>query len=331
MTKQKNKSWVAYLVLACIALIAIAYAYQPAWFNSFMPSQQVVNQPTPQPTIAAGTVSVTKPIKIVANDELAGGVLDGTTSAIKLYANDGHTLLETLSLSSGSVTSANSYPSNTQLWIEYYYDTTIDAYNFWHMTVPQMTPADAESLTSNTIAVSTREAGAYTDSLMTSGGLTFTDGSVFNQTAAANQTGTMTYNLYTTSDNTGYPQFFDPIYQIDVKPVVWATLSGGSYTSISLTGFDGSFEKGTTMYYYKVMAPNDVSKQKVGNMYTIAGVGAVTFGFDASGWSNATAATYTTLQMYLEIYSSPTYMDNHGTYGPYVFVGAEQTVLFEDI
>ena len=313
------------LAIALIAIVAIGsgiIVIQTPWFETPSPA------PSPGPT-PGGSVDVTKPLKIVGVDELAGGNLDGTTSAIKIYDSDGKTLLETLSFSSGSCTSSASYSSGKTLWILYYYDTTIDAYHYWQITVPQMSPADAQSLTSNTVTVKTREAGAYTDSLITSSGLTITDATYLNTTGSSNGTGTMTYTFYTTSDNTGYSSFHDPIYNIDLKMIVWATISGTGYSSISLTGFDGAFEKGSTMYYYKVISDNDISKYKVGNDYIYPGSGSISFAWNAVGFSNSTTSV-PTLYLYLKIYSNANYMQQFGSYGPYAFTGSSAYMYFAD-
>ena len=315
---------VAILVLVVLLAGYLGYITIPG----ITPSTVV--PPGVQPTIPPSElVSVTKQIKIVAVDELAGGALDGTTSAITVYDSDGQTILETCTLSSGSCTTANSYTSGKVIWVRYLYDTTIDAYMWWRVVVPQMGRADAESLTTNTVTLKTREAGAYTDSLITSGGHTITDATYFNTTGSSNDTLTATYTFYTTSDNTGYPTFFDPIYNIDCKIIVWATLSGTGYDSISLTGFDGGFEKGSTMYYYKVIDPNMICKYKVGNNYIYPGSGSVSFAWNAAGFSNSTSSV-PTLYLYLKIYSSVNYMQQYGDYGPYDFTGCSAYFYFAD-
>ncbi|MFA5365717.1 MAG: hypothetical protein WC325_11105, partial [Candidatus Bathyarchaeia archaeon] len=238
-----------------IFILLLGAAWYSGWlgdiFGSGVPTLPGPSGGTGQVANPTDQQSVNKPLKIVGVDELAGGALDGTTSAITIYDSDGKTILETGTFSSGTLTTGVSYQSGKVLWIKYYYDTTIDAYKFWQVTVPTMTKADAESLTTNQITLKTREAGAYTDSLQTSTGTTITDGLDFNTTGSANDTGTMTYTFFTTTDNTGYPEFKDPIYNLDMKAVLWAEISGTGYSSISLTGFDGSFEQGSTMKYYK--------------------------------------------------------------------------------
>ena len=278
-------------------------------------------------TNPAGQVTATKQLKVVVIDELAGGAVDGTTNAVVVYDSDGKTTLETLTLSSGAATTANSYPSGKQLVFKYYYDTTIDSYKFWSVTVPTMSAADAESLTTNNVVLRTREAGVYTDSLITSAGTTITDGLEFNLTGTGNDTLTATYSMYETTDNCGYPSFHDTIYNVDLRPMIWATLSGGQYDQISLSGFDGSFAKGSTQYYYKYITDNDISKYKVGNDYVYPGANAFSFSWNAVGFANTTT-TETTLQLWFKVYSSADYMQQYGAYGPYSFTGSEQTVLF---
>jgi hypothetical protein len=325
----KNKNLMLLALALAVCLVGVMY-YGITFNDVGLPTDDGANDnggnqgSTTDPT---GMTSVNKPLKIVGVDELAGGSLDGTTNAVVVYDSDGKTVLETGSFSSGAVTTGQSYPSGKQLWIKYYYDTTIDSYMFWQVTVPKMTPADAESLTSNQITLKTREAGAYTDSLITSSGLTIADGTDLNTTGSGNDTLTATYTFYTTTDNTGYPTFTDPIYNMQMKIQIWATLSGTGYEAISLSGFDGGFEKGSTMYYYKTVNPNDAAKYKVGNDYVYAGSGSVSFGWNAAGYSNATTA-YATLQIYLKIYSNEGYLQQYGDYGPYDFTAAEQTMDF---
>ena len=116
------------------------------------------------------------------------------------------------------------------------------------------------------------------------------------------------------------------IYGIDMQSVLWVTLTGSGYETVSLTGFDGGFEKGSTMYYYKVLADSQLQKHKVGNTYVNPGAGAFTFTYNAVGYT----ANATVLQVYLEIYSNAGYMQQYGAYGPYAFAGAETTVeLFQ--
>lgn len=322
----KNKDLTT--IFAVMAIAVLTFGFLTSWTFNFA-DVNLPSLPSPSPgqqgVDPADLTSATKPLKVVLVDELAGGNPDGTIMYV--YDTNGKTKLETLTLSSGSATTANSYSSGRALVFQYYYDTTIDAYKFWPVTVPQMTRADAESLTTNSLTLKTREAGAYTDSLITSSGITITDGLAFNVTGSSNDTGTMTYSLYTTSDNTGYPSFHDTAYEVDLKPVVWATLSGTGYDTVSLSGFDGAFEKGSTMYYYKVISDDAISKYKVGNNYVLPGASSVSFSWNCVGYANTTTSN-PTLQLYTEIYSSPTYMQQFGAYGPYPFAATEQTMTF---
>lgn len=328
----KNSDMTKYLaIFAILALVFGAFTgwtFNPSDFNGG--SKVIPATSGGEITNPADGVIVTKQLKVTIQDELAGGAVDGTTNSLVIYDSTGKVALETCTLSSGAATSANTYRSGTRLWLKYYYDTTIDSYKYWNVEVPTMGPADAESLTTNAITLKTREAGAYTDSLISSTGLTITDGVGLNTTGSTNDTMTLTYSFYTTTDNTGYPSFRDPTYGVDMKNVLWATLSGTGYETVSLTGFDGAFEKGSSMYYYKIVSDDSVSKWKSGNDYVYPGTGAVSFGFNAAGFSNSTTS-YPTLQLYLKIYSSPEYMQQYGDYGPYDFTAAEQTMLIYDI
>lgn len=293
--------------------------------------QSIIPTTPTTPQTQAGMIPVTKQLKLNCVNEFGGGALVGTTDAIAIFDSDGQTALETLTLASGTVTTANTYQSGKTLWIKYYNDATIDAYNFWQVTVPQMTPQDAQALTINTITLKSREGAAYTQGLMTSMGNTLVNGSFIDTAGTSNDTGTMTYSFYTTTDNTGYPEFFDPLYNIDMKPIVWAELKGVGYSTFTLTGFDGGFEKGTTMYYYKVINPDSISKYKVANSYVHEGSGAVTFGWNCIGYANQSKTDVVTLNLSLKIYSNANYMQQYGSFGPYAETATSSLmIIFAD-
>lgn len=315
------------MLIAVIAIVAVvAIAYQQGYLGGVVPGA-----PSPSPPVPAqGMVDVTKQLKLVVLDKHGGAAATGTTDAINIYDSTGKNTLETgLDLSSGTVTSANTYASGTVIYVRYYYDTTIDEYMWWKVTVPKMSAADAESLTTNAITLFAFSSPAFTDSMMDGAGNTYTNNAVLNTTGSSNDVGTFTYSYYVSADNTGFISSYDPTYDVQLQPVIWATLSGTGYETISLTGFDGGFEKGTTMYYYKVIPDDSITKWKVGNTYQLSGAGATTFGYNAVGYSNSTTA-YATLTVYLKLYSNPAYMQTYGSYGPYAFTGESTAVRFED-
>lgn len=275
------------------------------------------NNPTIAP--ASGMSNVDKPLKLNFANIYGGGALTGTTSAVQVYLADGVTKSgAALTIASSTTSTALAYPSGTHLVIGYTYSTT--DYMFWNIVVPQMNTADAQSLTTNAINLQGFNVPTLTDALTHSNGTALTDGSQMNVTAAS--TGSLTYSWFVSAANTGFLTSHDAVYNTDNKAVVWCTVSGTGYTSVTLSGFDGKITRGTTDYYYKVIDPTVISMYKVGNNYIIPGTGSMTFGYTAVGYTG----TGTTIQLYLDIYSDPTYMQNYGSYGPYSSTLAEQTI-----
>jgi len=314
----KNWMYAAYLIIGILVVGSymgyINFTQNPA--APVTPGQGITNPTNPPNT--SGMVSATKDLKIVMANGFSGAALTGTTNAVKIYSADGKTILETCTLSSGSCTTANAYASGTSLVVYYFYSTT--EFMFWNVVVPQMSQADAQSLTTNQISLKGFTVCTLTDTETHSNGTALTDGTVMN--ATTNPTGSITYSTFVVADNTGFIDSFDPVYGVHNQAVIWATVSGGSYTSVSLSGFDGKITKGTTDYYYKVIDPNSISKEKVGNNYVLSGSQSFTFSYTAIGYTGST----TVLQMYLYIYSDPAYLNSFGSYGPYASQLSEQTV-----
>ena len=101
---------------------------------------------------------------------------------------------------------------------------------------------------------------------------------------------------------------------------------GTNYENVILTGFDGAYEKGSSMYYYHVLDPTEISKYKVGNNYVYDGAGDFTWTVDLTGYTGDAAD----MQIYLEVYSDPEYHKSFGSFGPEAVELAEQTVNLID-
>lgn len=290
-----------------------------------LPGQVTQQPPTTQPPTEEGVI-VTKQLKFSFVDKYAGSAASGT--AAYLYDSDGKTQLEGGGsvISTGVWTTTNSYRSGQVLWVKYVSGNSI----YWQkITVPRMSQADAESLSVNPIRIDVFSICTLTDALRDGFGNNYNDGASWNITAGGvpgQTTGTLTYSWYVSADNTGYIESYDPIYGINLKPVLYVTLSGTNYEKVILSGFDGAFEKGTTMYYYKVLDPTTLTKWKVGNNYVYVGSGSFTFSIDLTGYSGDNAV----LQIYLYVYSDPAYFQTYASFGPYAVQLAEQTLNLRD-
>lgn len=313
-----------FALLAVVAILLIAW-FAGAFASFGVPSPfstTTILGPTATPTPPSGMVNVEKQLKITVTDKHGGAGATGTTDSINIYKADGKSAYETnLDLSSATVTSALTYKSGTVVWIRYYYDTAIDEYMWWQVTVPQMAAVDAQQAGTIPIQLEAFSTNSYTDSLTHSNGTAITDGAVLNVTQAT--TGTLTYAWYGATDNCGFIASHDPVYDIDLKAQVWIVITGTNYETVTLTGMDGKIAAGATHYYYKTVNPDLLTVYKVGNNYILTGSGSVAFGYSATGYSGAAA----TIQIYLKIYSNEDYFQDNVDYGPYDFSCEEQTVV----
>lgn len=316
------KASTAILMMAVLAFSAVGLLYATgnlSFDTEVTPTEGKTTDPS-------DLTAVTKQLKLVVNDKHGGAPATGTTNSIDIYREDGENTWETdLDLSSGAVTTGLSYKSNTVLYIQYYYDTTIDEYMWWKVTVPEMTKADAESLTANTISLEAFSSPAATD-LMHIGTTAYADGANLNVTGTTNDTGTFQYSWSITTSGTGFISSYDPIYDTTGKAVLWASLTGTGYETVSLTGWDAQFTLGSTKYYYKTLADSQVSKWAIGNTYKDGydGADSFSFAYNAVGLSGNS----TVLQVTLSLYADVNYMKENGAWGPYVFTLCESTVNF---
>ena len=328
MSDFKLQTWhlIAIGLIACIMFGIITI---PGWESD----GPILPGPGPSDgTTPAGTdlVIVSKPLKFIFKHKYGGAAATGTGGY--LYESDGVTLLEgaSNSISSGTWTTSNGYASNSQLVLKYVYDTSNDDILWVDLIVPKMQPADAESLTINAITIDMFGLPTLTDNAKSSTASTaIGDAGNWNKTTGANpgaDVATCTYEWYVAADNTGYIASHDPQYPLDLKAVLWVKVFGTNYELVILSGFDGAYEKGSSMYYYKVLDPTEITRYKVGNNYVYDGAGKFTWTVDLTGYSGDAAD----MQIYLEVYSDPEYHKTYGSYGPYAVELAEQTINLID-
>ena len=306
-----------------ILLIILILAWYFGWisFKGFTPEEVQIG--TEQPS-EEGLITVTRQIKFTVTDKYAGSAASGT---IYIYAEDGKTLLESGSLSSGAYTTSDSYTSGTILWVKI--DDGSNSILWKKITVPKMNPADAESITTNSVKIEFFDICTLTDTLQDSLGNSYSDNANWNKTSGGNpgqSVATATYSVYVGSDNDGFMSSYDPIYGYEFGAWLIVEVSGTGYTSVVLTGFDMAYEKGTTMYYWYRIPDTGITKWKVGNEYVYPGAWSFSWTVDLSGYSGDQAD----MQIYVKAYASPEYHQKYGDYGPYDVTLAEQTINLVD-
>lgn len=267
-------------------------------------------------------VMVDKRLTLVLMDKFAGSVIGGTPS-IDIYDSDGFTKLETLTIGSGTADSALPYESGRVLYFRY---ESSDDKMWWKETVPKQNPQDAEALTRNTMKLDAFAIGTYTSDSLIHGATTIADAGEYNFTTYGNVM-SFTYTLSNTgADNTGLISSYDPVYDMQWKPVVYVTFSGTNYETVLVYDFDYDYTLGTTHYVASIADDYALTIHKKGNQFLSAGTWSISFTLDGTGYSGSA----TTMQFYVYMYSDPNYAMNHGgSYGPEKVELAEHTVTLK--
>lgn len=278
--------------------------------------------------VPAGKASVTRPITFTASDFFNGTQGSGTLTIFKSGADQAS---ETLTLSSGSVTSSKAYTSGEMLDI--LYNDGSDS-KLWinGVVVPTMSSADVQSQANNRISVDSFTHGTYTSDSLTQGATAVSDGDSYNNTLTGD-TPTFSYKLTNTGDdNTGLMESSDPTtgYKWDVYVLVKFSGTGAETISISDAGFDNTLTVGTSQYGWIHLNPNALTiwKDSVGAYKTndgtkCTGIQSIDFSPDLTGY----VGTAVTMQITAYAYFDPTYLENHnGAVQSSAYQIAEQTV-----
>lgn len=257
-----------------------------------------------------GLVMVNRPVKITVRNAFTHAL--ATSLGVVVYDESGSTQLEsgTTDSSAGTLT-LSSYPSGTELVIEL---SNTNAPRRQRITVPYMTPADVDALTTNDVELETFTipgADVTCSALPASTGTSLSDGGDWNKTVSGN-TDTITFNWNLPTDNEGFISSYDEVDDLAWNAVLYVKLYGTNYELASLSGFDGQYTKGTAVWYYHVLDDTEVTKYKVGNTYVYNGAGSFTFTVDATGYTGDAAD----LEIYIYVDTDPAYHDAKGSFGP---------------
>lgn len=267
-------------------------------------------------TQGPGTVSVNKKINWCVIDDYAGGGINAVylyvyDAQLHKYEGDGsayHTGTD------GTLSSGMAYQSGTHLKVK---AVNGNSKAWFDVTVPMMTTQDAQAATTNPVVlrfftvIGTTTAPTLT---LIHQGTSISDGGSYNKTTSGN-TRTFTFSVICNVDNTGFKESVDPLNNINWYAVVYLKCSGTSYEDISLTGFDGAYEKGTAMYYYKKATAdgvNGLTRYKVGNDYVWSGQWGFSFQGDFTGYTAITADW----DILVYVYSDPAYYQAKSSFGP---------------
>ena len=242
-----------------------------------------------------------------------------STGTLSLYDERG-VLQEALDISSSKVTS-DPYPSGTQLYAQL---INTNAKKTWAVTVPYMNPTDVDSQTNNPIKLNFFAIGSYTVKATDQAGNQIADGGDYNHTLTGDAA-TLSVGFWVASDNTGVMDsgsVRDPVDDILWNCVLYLKVFGTNYEYIDVTGFDHSWSRGTANWYATVLSDTELTKWKIGQKYEYDGATSFTHSADFTSYTGDAAD----LQYYLEFYSEPQYMIDHGNAGPDHYQAAELTI-----
>ena len=284
-----------------------------ASYQAYIDYLKSQGQPLPTP---ASEVSVIRHIDWQVVDDLAGGGIANVyiyvyDSQLRKFEGDGSAYKTG---TDGTLESGISYRSGDQLKVELVKSNAKGWYSF---TVPKMASEDAQVITVNPVTlrffteINSTTAPTFT---LNHQGTAIADAGEYNVTTSGT-TRTFTFSIFNNDDNTGFIESYDPLNEIDWWCEVYLKQYTGNYADISLSGWDGSYEKGSAMYYYKhvtATGTNGISKYKVGNSYIWSGSWSFSFTGDFTGYSGDT----TDWDIFVYIYTDPVYYQQKSSFGP---------------
>jgi len=268
-------------------------------------------------------VDVNKPLQIAVEDPLNGIAISGAT--VKII--QGTTTMETLTTSStGIATSSLPYKSGTNLVLEVIATNYVT--RFVPVTVPQMSPSDAQALTTNFVSLRDVKLGTPSIQVMYNG-VNYA-GTTLNFTTLGVTSVTLTVSIYNTLPNSGWISSYDPVNQQNLNLVAQLYTTG---SSVALTGLS-SVLRGTSTYYLQKVNDGYSNGQVVAGGFSSQSIGGATTGgvftytFTIAKGSLAHGQTQAfTLQLYQS--ADPNLFAQTGTYGPdAAALGSAITVTF---
>jgi len=290
-----------------MGVIAIAVLLMAWWFGAF---SFLGVTPPEVPEVPATLVSVNKPVQFAVMDPLAGSALGVMT--INVY--DGTQLLESLTTAAtGLVTSSQPYASDRVLNVQVVGNTTYCT-KWTTVTIPRMSAADAQSLTTNYVLLNTRTLGTFAIRIFNdSGGAALTTADVVNMSSYKTTPLKLTVTLANSVDNTGYISSYDPLNRINLNAAV-VTSSSTSYLTIQNAGTYAP--RGTVSNWLQTCNDDLITKHLVGGVYTKPGSQSYTVTIYAGSLPDGASGANQTVTFNLYKNFDTTYFAAQGIGGP---------------
>ena len=273
-----------------------------AWYLGYINFNVPGSIQGPQPSAPANMVAVTKPIKFAVTDPLAGSAV--ASASIQIYGPD-KVLRETLTTdSSGSATTSLPYRSGET----YYVKVSKTGYvtRWFTVSVPYMSQADAQSLTTNFVALQLVQLGTYTIKIVDQFGNVYTSPATINFTTLGVTSLTLTINIYNTKDNSGFVSSTDPINGVSWGAVLLLSTAG---TSVVVQNAGTSVVRGTTTYYILPVSDNMLTRQVISGQYVKPGVASLTITVSKGSLVKGQTQSFT---LNLQAYFDPSYFAANG-------------------
>jgi len=256
MAKGIKITWLHVVVVAVVVL----FLFQAGYIN-----WQVTGPEEEEPPIETDLVSVNKPMKFALLDPLAGSAIPN--ASIMLYGAD-NVMRESLETGSdGTVTSALPYESDTVLYAMIEESGYVTKWTT--VTVPKMSAADAESLSSNFVSLQTYDLGTYTIKVTDQFGNSYDSLDTLNFTTLGASSVTLTITIYNTEDNSGYISSYDRLNAVDLDAVMVTSTEGSDAT---VSGAGSGVTRGANSYWLSEVSPDGMTRQLVGSTYVKSGV-----------------------------------------------------------
>lgn len=285
-------------------IVAIALIIVAMWYTGVLSfSIQGPQEQTPETQL----VSVNKPLQFAVVDPLGGGGL--ASASVLVYGTD-KVLKESLTTATDGYTAQTALPyqSGTTLYVKILKSGYVT--RWMQVTVPKMTPTDAQAQTTNYISLQTVPLGTYTIKVTDQFGNVYTDGSDLNFTSLNVSTVSITISIYNTVDNTGYISSYDPLNGINLRSVL---VLGTAGSDVSISGAGGSITRGTNSYWCITVNDDGLTRQIIGNQYVKPGVTSITFTINKGALSAGEEQDFT---FTLYAYFDQTYFAQNGIGGP---------------
>ncbi|MGC9147759.1 MAG: hypothetical protein ACP5GL_08175 [Infirmifilum sp.] len=269
-------------IVVLFLFVALASPSVQRTFFFWVPALQPPAQPSqPTSSTTVNQISRTFPLTFQAVDTLKGGAVSSGT--IYVY-NDQLQLMETLSISSGTATTALKYTSGTPLivkWVSgnFAYEQKIQVPYAQATTDTSFPPITLSPfMTAPTVAVQ----------VLDPAGNSLTSGANYNVTATGKTKGSFTIIVRITSDNTGLKSFTDYVKVVNGQPIDRTTLlqayaSGSNLQYLILSGIPQAYSPSqTASYYLQDLGPDFVRQLDAQGNVIKNGVYSYTLNYDAS-------------------------------------------------